>query len=257
MKMIPTIPSGLRPVPTGLRCSSGAAASPSHLLVTRWPRAVFRFLSREGVAAAQGAAVTVDLIRGYPVIVNDADFEGFMLDTAPEDGPVWNLCRSCAVTYYGSASAVWSWHARTERRHAMRRILLASGSVVAMLFVVLAGVASAADVKVTLSGSQEVPAVTTSASGSGTITVGDDMSVSGSVMTTGIAGTAAHIHMAAVGQNGPVAVPLTKSGDGGWAVPAGTKLTDAQFAAFKAGNLYVNVHSESNKGGEIRGQLTP
>ena len=139
----------------------------------------------------------------------------------------------------------------------MRRILLASGSVVAMLFVAFVGVALAADVTVTLSGSQEVPAVTTSAAGSGKITVGDDMSISGSVMTTGLAGTAAHIHLAAAGQNGPVAVPLTKSGDSGWAVPAGAKLTDAQFAAFKAGNLYVNVHSDANKGGEIRGQINP
>ena len=139
----------------------------------------------------------------------------------------------------------------------MRRTLLLSGSVLAMLMVFLAGAASAADVKVMLSGNQEVPAVTTSASGSGTITVGDDQSISGGVTTTGVAGTAAHIHLAAAGQNGPVAVPLTKSGDNGWAVPAGAKLTDAQFAAFKAGNLYVNVHSATNKGGEIRGQITP
>ena len=139
----------------------------------------------------------------------------------------------------------------------MRRILLASGSVVTMLFVAFVGVALAADVTVTLSGSQEVPAVTTSAAGSGKISVGDDMSISGSVMTTGLAGTAAHIHMAAAGQNGPVAVALTKSGDNGWADPAGAKLTDAQFAAFKAGNLYVNVHSDANKGGEIRGQINP
>jgi len=41
------------------------------------------------------------------------------------------------------------------------------------------------------------------------------------------------------------------------AMPAGAKLTEAQFAAFKAGNLYVNIHSDANKGGEIRGQLTP
>ena len=32
--------------------------------------------------------------------------------------------------------------------------------------------------------------------------------------------------MAASGQNGAVIVPLTKSGDSGWAVPAGTKLTE-------------------------------
>ena len=139
----------------------------------------------------------------------------------------------------------------------MRRTLLASVSVAAMLFLALAGVAAATDVKVTLSGSDEVPAVTTSASGSGTITVGDDMSVKGSVTTTGIAGTAAHIHMAGAGKNGPVTVPLTKNGDNAWDVPAGTKLTDAQYAAFKAGDLYVNVHSATNKGGEIRGQLVP
>jgi hypothetical protein len=139
----------------------------------------------------------------------------------------------------------------------MKRIRMASVSVVAALLVALAGVASAATVNVALSGGEEVPAVTTPASGSGTITVGDDMSVSGSVKTTGIAGTAAHIHMAEAGKNGPVAVPLTKGGDGEWVVPAGAKLTDAQFAAFKAGNLYFNVHSDANKAGEIRGQIKP
>ena len=139
----------------------------------------------------------------------------------------------------------------------MRWIPLTRGSLVAVLLLALVGVASAADVKVVLSGSEEVPVVTTGASGSGTIVVGDDMSVSGNVVTTGIAGTAAHIHLAEAGKNGPVAVPLTKNGDGGWTVPAGTKLTEAQFAAFKAGNLYVNVHSEAYKAGEIRAQLKP
>lgn len=37
-----------------------------------------------GVAAAHGAEVSVELIRGYPVTVNDADFAGFVLDTARE-----------------------------------------------------------------------------------------------------------------------------------------------------------------------------
>jgi hypothetical protein len=131
---------------------------------------------------------------------------------------------------------------------------------VAAAFALAAGFSAAAlgtDVKLTLSGDQEVPPVTTSASGTGTITVGDDMSVKGSVMTTGITATAAHIHMGAAGKNGPVIVPLTKSGDSGWAVGAGAKLTDEQMKAFKDGDLYVNVHSAAHPGGEIRAQLKP
>jgi amidohydrolase len=38
----------------------------------------------EGIAAAHGAVAEVELIRGYPVTVNDADFTGFVLDTARE-----------------------------------------------------------------------------------------------------------------------------------------------------------------------------
>jgi len=120
-----------------------------------------------------------------------------------------------------------------------------------------AGGASADDVKVKLSGDQEVPAVKTQASGNGTITVNADKSVSGSVTTTGVAGTAAHIHMGASGKNGPVIIPLAKSGDSTWNVPAGAKLTDEQYKAYKAGDLYVNVHSAENKGGEVRAQLKP
>lgn len=116
------------------------------------------------------------------------------------------------------------------------------------------GTAFAADINVTLSGANEVPPVTTSANGGGTITIGDDGSVSGSVSTTGIAGTAAHIHNGAAGGNGPVIVPFTKEGDT-YTAPAGAKLTEAQMASFKAGDLYVNVHSAANPGGEIRGQL--
>src|SRR5206468_3032024 len=92
---------------------------------------------------------------------------------------------------------------------------------------------------------------------SGTITVGADKSVSGWVTTTGVASTAANIHEAAPGQmNGGVIIPLTKDGDK-YTVAAGAKLTDKQYEAFKAGNLYVNVHSAANPGGEIRAQLKP
>lgn len=122
---------------------------------------------------------------------------------------------------------------------------------------VLTTSAYAGDVKVTLSGDQEVPPVTTSGSGMGTITVNDDKTVTGSITTKGVMGGAAHIHMAESGKNGPPIITLQKTSDDVWTVPAGAKLTDEQYAAFKEGKLYVNVHTATNRGGEIRGQLKP
>jgi CHRD domain len=110
---------------------------------------------------------------------------------------------------------------------------------------------------VMLNGAQEVPPVATAATGSGTITVLMDRSVSGTVTTAGIAGTAAHIHLAAPGQNGPVIVPLNKTGENVWSVPDSIRFNDAQYEAYRLGNLYVNVHSAANPAGEIRGQVRP
>jgi hypothetical protein len=111
-------------------------------------------------------------------------------------------------------------------------------------------------VNVKLTGAEQVPALSVPGSGSGSFTVADDGAVSGSVNTTGVQGTMAHIHQGAKGQNGPVIVPLTKNGDT-YTAPPGAKLTDAQLQAFKSGNTYVNVHTAANKGGEVRGQLQP
>ncbi|KAF3999905.1 CHRD domain-containing protein [Glaciimonas immobilis] len=107
-----------------------------------------------------------------------------------------------------------------------------------------------------LDGAHEVPPNTSQASGVAAITVGADKSVSGKVTTTGVDGKAAHIHEGAAGTNGPVIVPLSKTADNMWSVPAGAMLTDSQYASYMAGNLYVNVHSAANPGGEIRTQLT-
>lgn len=126
--------------------------------------------------------------------------------------------------------------------------------LVAAILTIGSGLAFGADVKVALSGANEVPPVMTSATGTGTITIADDGAVSGSVTTTGVQGTAAHIHLAAAGKNGPVIVPFTKEGDT-YKAPAGAKLKPEEMAAFKAGDLYFNVHSAANPGGEIRGQL--
>jgi hypothetical protein len=120
-----------------------------------------------------------------------------------------------------------------------------------------AGSAVAADVKVHLTGSEETPPVTTSATASGTITIGADKSVSGSLKAVGMDGTVAHIHVGAPGVAGPPIITLVKGADGLWSVPAGSTLTNEQYASFKAGNLYVNVHSAAHPPGEIRAQLKP
>ena len=130
-------------------------------------------------------------------------------------------------------------------------------ALVAAAALVFAAGASAQEMKLMLSGAAEVPPAKTSATGTGSISVAADRTISGSVTTTGMKGTMAHIHEAAAGANGPVAIPLVQDGDGKWAVPPGTKLNDAQFAALKAGKLYVNVHSAQYPGGEVRAQLQP
>jgi hypothetical protein len=139
----------------------------------------------------------------------------------------------------------------TKLRHSNSLTALAT----ALALCLSAGVVVASDLK--LSGANEVPPVATAASGTGTITVADDGSVSGSVKVTGVAATMAHIHVGAAGKNGPVIVPLVQNPNGEWSVPAGAKLNAEQMKNYKAGELYVNVHSEANKGGEIRAQMVP
>src|SRR5262245_11293826 len=72
----------------------------------------------------------------------------------------------------------------------------------------------------TLSGSQEVPPVSTQATGVSTITVTGDKLILGNVQTSGMTGTIAHIHQAPRGQNGPPVITLEKSAANVWSVPA-------------------------------------
>ena len=110
--------------------------------------------------------------------------------------------------------------------------------------------------QVTLAGAQENPAVTTAAAGTGTVTFNRNTgAVSARITTFGLTATAAHLHEAGVGVNGPVIVPMTQTSPGVWEVPAGSALSGAQVQAALDGNLYVNVHSAANPGGEIRAQI--
>jgi len=147
----------------------------------------------------------------------------------------------------------------------MQHSLWASVGAMALL---VAGCAGAGKAPATLSGSQEVPAVTTNASGVTDIYVhsmkcpaptsgSNCFHPIGSVSVAGMTPTAVHVHQAAAGQNGPVIVPLTRVSDTLWVVPAGANINRDQYEAWWNGQTYVNVHSAANPGGEIRAQLKP
>ena len=122
-----------------------------------------------------------------------------------------------------------------------------------------AALAQAAETRVVLSGAEENPPITTNASGSGAIAVGNGAghAVSGAIVVKDVQATAAHIHQGAAGKSGPPVITLTKTGDNTWSVPEGSAFNDEQYASYLAGNLYINVHSADHKPGEIRGQLRP
>ena len=119
------------------------------------------------------------------------------------------------------------------------------------------GMSTSAPASLALSGSNEVPPHAGTFTGTSTVAIAKDHTVTGMITTSGIVGTAAHIHMGAPGSNGPVIVPFTKTGPDSFAPPPGTTVTADQYAAYLAGNLYVNVHSAEFPGGAMRAQLKP
>lgn len=107
----------------------------------------------------------------------------------------------------------------------------------------------------TLDGRQETPPNSSPGAGTGLIIVHpSDNTFTASMVTSGVAETAAHIHEGAPGVSGPIIFPLTKeSGSVVWR--GNGTLTAAQLATLKAGNYYFNVHSPTFPNGEIRGQI--
>ncbi|HZL99690.1 MAG TPA: CHRD domain-containing protein [Planctomycetota bacterium] len=108
-----------------------------------------------------------------------------------------------------------------------------------------------------LNGAQEVPPVPTAATGTATIVINPNNSVTYSVTVSGMTGTAAHLHHAPFGSGipGSIEVPLA----GGPMVYSGTSLplSDVQLVELQTRQWYVNVHSAAFPGGQIRGQVVP
>ncbi len=108
-----------------------------------------------------------------------------------------------------------------------------------------------------LKASTEVPP--NDSTGAGTLTATYDTvtkTLTYAVSYTGLTGpaTAAHFHgPAAAGVNAGVVVPVKAVAS---PIKAEATLTDAQAADLQSGKWYFNVHTDKNKGGEIRGQVT-
>lgn len=105
-------------------------------------------------------------------------------------------------------------------------------------------------------GSQENPPNGSASDGLGTVSLNDaETQLTIDVEHTLATVTAGHIHRAPAGSNGPVVFPLP----GGAASPINAvwNLSASDVADYKAGNLYLNLHSAAFPGGEIRGQIVP
>ena len=125
-----------------------------------------------------------------------------------------------------------------------------------------------APINLTLQGSQEVPPVTTSGTGTFRATPGQT-SLSYTLSASGLGSNvaAAHIHSGARGVNGPIVANFITTSTGTNSVNLSGTITQADLVgpmagnmtafmdAMRAGTLYVNVHSTTNPGGELRAQF--
>ncbi len=112
--------------------------------------------------------------------------------------------------------------------------------------------------KADLKGSTEVPANTTSGTGSVAAAVDTaTKTISYTINYSGLTGpaTAAHFHAPAMaGVNAPPVIPI--NGDLASPIKGEAMLTDAQWKDLQDGKWYFNVHTAAHQGGEIRGQLS-
>ncbi len=119
-----------------------------------------------------------------------------------------------------------------------------------------------------LAGANEVPPTTSAATGTATLTI-NAASVDYQIQVQGITDVVAgHIHSGAAGVAGPVRVTLVKSpapgvtngvlAQGTFTASDVTGVTyDELLTEIRNGTAYVNVHTQVNPGGEIRGQIVP
>ncbi|MCU0306825.1 MAG: CHRD domain-containing protein [Thermoleophilia bacterium] len=116
-------------------------------------------------------------------------------------------------------------------------------------------------VSATLSARAEVPPPTGVPAGArgaftGTLTPAARPMLKWKLTYAGLTGPAvqAHVHMGRPGQAGNVLIPLCGPCRSG--VMGSTRITPAVATAIRTGKAYVNVHTQRNAPGEIRGQIS-
>jgi hypothetical protein len=141
---------------------------------------------------------------------------------------------------------------------AVKRTLFAGLSLATFLAVISMASGETVKFKASLKAAEEVPA--NDSKGTGSLDATYDTStkqLSYTVNYTGLTGNAtmAHFHGPTdPGKNAPIVVPV--QGSVASPIQGTATLTESQAADLMAGKWYFNVHTEANKGGEIRGQVT-
>jgi len=115
------------------------------------------------------------------------------------------------------------------------------------------------DMEAALTAAKEVPPKASSGEGYAFMSYNEaTRALSWKVYYSGLTGpaTAAHIHgPAAPTANAGVAINLGAAGSS--PIVGSATLTEAQANDLAAGKWYINVHTQANPGGEIRGQVMP
>lgn len=129
--------------------------------------------------------------------------------------------------------------------------------VLTLLFSVSA-VAQTETFRARLSPMPTTPQTVTTITGEGEVILtlsGNTLSVSGTFAGMNSAATMAHVHNGPPAQPGPVVHQLEVTKMPGGEISATLELTDEQVAALRNNELYVQVHSETNPPGELRGWI--
>jgi hypothetical protein len=137
------------------------------------------------------------------------------------------------------------------------RPALAVAALSTVLFTGLPAFAEMVSYKADLKAASEVPPNDSKATGAVDATYDTtSKKLTWTITDAGLTGpaTAAHFHgPAEAGKNAPPAVTIAAPATS--PIKGEATLTDAQASDLQGGRWYVNVHTEANKGGEIRGQV--